>query len=761
MLEPRRLAARAAARRMAHELGEPVGRTVGFRVRGETRVSRATRIEVITEGVLIRMLHEDPALEQVNTVIFDEFHERSLIADTSLSLVLGATAVLRDDIRILVMSATLDGAAVAGLMSAPIIESSGHAWPVETRMSPRPPALRLEQHIAQVTLDALATGPGSVLVFLPGAAEIRRVEELLSGRVPPDVDLQPLHGSLSADRQDAAIAPAPVGRRKVVLATNVAETSITIDGVRIVIDSGYERVPKFSPRNGMTRLETVRITRSSADQRRGRAGRTGPGIAIRCWSAVEDAALTIAPRAEILDADLAPLVLDLAALGFRDPHELPWLDPPPDSTFDAGRELLQQLDALDPSGAITAHGREMLDQGASPRLAHLMLRTREADPDSYPRAAIVATLLEERDLFRSEGAPPPADLDLRVDAVTQGGRAVIAGVTLDRGVLARVRDRLKALGVGTGRGSLSTARILAWGWPERIARRREQPGKFLLANGRGVRIDPRDSLAHADWLVVPVVDDSGRDARVQLAAALPAGDLAEILAERATVRDEVEWDDSVGAVVARRRERLGAIVLADHPLREVDAERIGSAWLAGIRSRGLQALPWPDQALQLRQRLAFVHHHDADWPDVSDAALLARAEEWLLPLLSGHRRLDQLGRIDLSAALLGLLDWQQRRRLDELAPTRIEVPSGSRISVDYADPAAPVLAVRLQEVFGMMESPRILGGRVPVTMHLLSPARRPVQVTRDLASFWRTGYAEVRKELRGRYPRHKWPEQPT
>lgn len=765
LLEPRRLAARAAARRMAQEMAEPVGRTVGFRVRGETRVSAATRIEVVTEGVLTRMIQDDPSLDGVATVIFDEFHQRSVIADTGLALVLGATQVLRDDLRVVVMSATLDAAAVARLMdNAPIIESAGRAWPVETRLAPRLTERSIEDHVAQIIRDTLASEQGSILVFLPGAAEIRRVEERIGDRLPPDVDLYPLHGSLPPEQQDSAIAAAAPGRRKVVLATNVAETSITIEGVRIVIDSGYERVPRFSPRNGMTRLETVRITRSSADQRRGRAGRTAPGVAIRCWSATEDAALAPAPRAEILDADLAPLVLDLAALGFADPVELPWLDPPPEAAFAVGRDLLHQLGALDSFHRITDHGKEMLEQGTQPRLAHLMLRAGEQNRESGVRAAVIAALLDERDLLRGDNGPPPIDIELRVDAVERrADGAMLAGATIDRGVMARVRERLANIGAKPGHGEAaeSVGRIVAWGWPDRIARRRDEAGRFLLSNGRGVRVDSRDPLAHADWLVVPMVDDSGRDARAQLAAVLDGATIAAVIAERRQVVDEVEWDDANGGVVARRREMLGAIVLADHPLRNVDEQLVQQAMLAAIRSRGLDVLPWSDTARRVRERLAFVHHHDASWPDVSNAALLARLDEWLAPLLAGVRRLDQLSRVDLGVALLGLLDWEQRRQLDVLAPERITVTSGSRIAVDYGDPAAPVLAVRLQEVFGMMQSPALLGGRVPVTMHLLSPARRPVQVTRDLASFWKTGYFDVRKDLRGRYPKHKWPEDPT
>ena len=769
MLEPRRLAARAAARRMAAERGEPVGATVGFRVRGESRVSAATRIEVVTEGVLTRMLQHDPSLDGIGTVIFDEFHERSLVADTALALVLGATTVLRDDLAVLVMSATLDSAAVAALMGdAPVIRSEGQAWPVETRYAPIRQGKRIEEHVASVVRDTLDAESGSVLVFLPGAGEIKRVESALAGSVPNDVVVLPLFGAMSSAQQDAAIAPARPGQRKVVLATNVAETSLTIDGIRVVIDAGYERIPRFSPRSGMTRMETVRITRSSADQRRGRAGRTAPGLAIRCWSAAEDAGLVPLPRAEILDADLAPLALDLAALGFHDPGELPWLDAPPAAAFTVGLDLLRELGALDATNRITDHGRAMLEHGTHPRLAHVMLLAREHGPAAVQRAAIVAALLDERDVLRGEGGPPPVDLTLRVDLVERNlDHAMLAGATVDHGSLAAVRERIgQLLGHGARRDTahprpdISVGQVLSWGWPDRIAMRRDAAGKFLMANGRGVRIDVRDPLAQAPWVVVAAVDDSGRDARVQLAATLDDDEIAQILAERREVVEEVTWDDDNATVVARRRERLGAIVLADHPLRDVEPERIGAALMAGVAARGVAALPWSDTARRLRERLAFLQAHDPEWPDVRDEALLARLDEWLAPFVGGMRRLDQVGSVDLGAALLTLVPWELRRKLDALAPERIEVPSGSHIAVDYSAPMSPVLAVRLQEVFGMAVSPTLLDGRVPVTMQLLSPAHRPVQLTRDLASFWRSGYFDVRKDLRGRYPKHHWPEDP-
>ncbi len=768
MLEPRRLAARAAARRIAAERGEAVGGTVGFRVRGESRTSAATRIEVVTEGILIRMLRQDPALEGVGAVLFDEFHERSLAADTGLALVLGAAMVLRDDLRVLVMSATLDGEAVAGLLGgAPVIRSEARQHPVETRFAPVLPRRTLEAHLAAMVRDALEHDHGSVLVFLPGAREIHRVADLLEGHLPADVVVRPLFGALPPAEQDAAIAPPRPGERKVVLATNVAETSITIDGVRVVVDSGLERVPRFSPRTGMTRLETARITRASADQRRGRAGRTEPGVAIRCWSAADDIGLVPRPRAEILDADLAPLALDLAAAGFGDPAELPWLDPPPAAAFAVGRELLKHLGALDAEGRLTAHGEAMADFGAHPRMAHLLLRARELGRASVARAAALAALLDERDILRGEGRAPPSDLRLRLDAVERDlDHGMLAGASLDRGGLARVREaardwtrRVDAPGGAAGEAEEAGA-LLAIGWPDRVARRREAAGRFLTVAGRGVRLHGDDPLAQEEWLVVPALDDTGAEARALLAAPLDADAVARLVADGASSDEVIGWDERIDSVRAVRRDRLGAIVLGEHPLHDADAAAVTAALLDGIRRQGLALLPWTDELQRLRQRLAFLHHHDPSWPDVGDAHLLATLEQWLAPFVVGIRRPADLAAGALRDALLSPVDWAQRADLDRLAPERLSVPSGSRIAIDYGDPVSPVLAVRLQEVFGLLVSPRIMADRVPVLMQLLSPARRPVQVTADLASFWREGYFDVRRDLRGRYPKHHWPEDP-
>lgn len=767
MLEPRRLAARAAAARMASLLGESIGERVGYRIRGEVRVGRRTRIEVVTEGILTRMLHDDLALDGVGIVIFDEFHERTLVADTGLALVLGGSRVLREELAVLVMSATLDGAAVSALLGdAPVIRSEGRVFPVTTRFAPPKAGMAMVPHVATVIRDAMTDAPGSLLAFLPGAAEIRRAEQLLLDRpIAADVDVRPLFGAMAPTAQDAAIAPAPAGRRKVVLATNVAETSLTIDGIRIVVDSGMERVPRFSPRTGMTHLETVRITRASADQRRGRAGRTAPGSCLRCWSAGEDAGLVPAARPEIISADLTPLVLDLAIAGFADPGELPWLDPPPSGAVAEGRKLLSQLGALDANGVVTSHGRAMARLGAHPRLAHMLLIAGTRGPATQARAALLAALTEERDIIRGEAGPPPVDvrlrleiLERRVDASSQHGGVV------DRGGVARVREAAERWSqrIGAPRpdpvNAAEAGELLALAWPDRVARRRADGGRYLLRNGRGVSLPSGDPLASAEWLVVLAADDVGRDGRIQLAAPLDAAAVALLLADAAETGDETGWDEVTRRVVARRVTRLGAIVVAERALARPAPALLLAAMLDVIRREGVGALPWSEAAARVRARLHFMHAHDATWPEVSDDALTAELAGWLRPFLDGVDRWEALSRVELGTALLGRLTWEQRTALDTLAPERLEVPSGSRLVVDYTDPMAPVLAVRLQEVFGLTETPRVLGGKVPVVMHLLSPGYRPVQVTRDLASFWRCGYAEVRREMRGRYPRHHWPE---
>lgn len=769
MLEPRRLAARAAAARMAFLLGERIGETVGYRIRLESRVGPGTRIEVVTEGILTRRLQDDPELEGVGAVLFDEFHERSLAADTGLALTLASRALLRDDLRVVVMSATLDGDAVSRLLDgAPVIRSEGRAFPVTTQYRPAPAGSRLEGHVAQVVREALTTETGSVLVFLPGAGEIRRVEGMLASGMPANVSVHSLHGTLPPQQQDAAIAAAAPGQRKVVLATSIAETSLTIEGIRVVVDAGLMRIPRFSARTGMTRLETVRVSRASADQRRGRAGRLEPGSCWRCWSTADDAGLVPYTRPEMLDADLAPLALELAAAGFPDPTELRWLDAPPPAAVLQGRELLTLLGALDDDGKLTPHGRAMAALGTHPRLAHLLLRAREHSVASAHRAANLAALLEERDILRGDGGPPPADITLRLDVLERtSDAAAIGAATVDRNGLSRVRDlaqewcrRLGVAAQGDPQRAEDAGLLLALAYPDRVAQRRDTAGRFLLRNGRGATLPLTDPLAQAPWLVAAQVDDSGRDGRILLGAALDPADLVAHAGEQVATADEIRWDDSSRSVIARRRTTLGALVFADHALGAPNAALVLTALLEGIRRHGLDALPWREPDRVVRERLAFVRALDQSWPDVSNDALLESLEEWLAPHVGGIRKLDDITRVDLAAALLNRLDWEQRRLLDSLAPERIAVPSGSRIAVDYSDPSAPVLAVRLQEMFGETATPLIGGGRVPLTLHLLSPAGRPMQVTRDLASFWATGYFDVRKDLRGRYPKHHWPENP-
>ena len=767
MLEPRRIATRAAAEWVAQLIGERVGATVGYRMRGESRVGRDTRIEIVTEGILARRLQRDPTLDGVGVVIFDEFHERSLDADLGLALTLRTQELLRDDLRIVVMSATLDGESVAGLLgNAPIVSSAGRAYPIETKyVEPRAGA-RLETMVAATIGDALSSTDGDILVFLPGAAEIRRTATALDARDLHGAIVMPLYGAMAHDAQDRALRPDRSGRRKIVLATSIAETSLTIEGVRVVIDSGWSRQPRFSPRTGMTRLETMRVSRASADQRRGRAGRLGPGVCYRLWPEHENSHLLANTPPEIMSADLAPLALELAAAGVTNPLELKWLDPPAPSAFAQATELLRELSAVDSRGAPTPHGREMATLPVHPRLAHMLVRSRTLD--ATPLACEVAALLSERDLIRGTLGPIDADLRLRIDALRRDDAfAPPAGAYVDHDAVRRARndaDRLaRQLGVSLRPSSSldSLGVLIALAYPDRVAQRRTgSRSRFVLRNGRGGELHGAQALAEEPYLATAELDDQRPESRIFLAAPITLGDIRETFADQITVEDVVEFDEATSAVISRRRERLGAIVLRDVEASPADAEVVRRLLVDVIRRRGTSSLPWSDAARRLRERMAFMALHDPTWPDVSNAALDTRLDEWLGPLLDGVRRLSDLEGADLSDALASMLDWKQRRVLDEFAPTHIEVPSGSRIPVDYSEPAAPVLAVRIQEVFGMTASPRLAGGTVPVTLHLLSPAHRPVQVTRDLAGFWRTSYFDVRKDLRGRYPKHDWPEDP-
>ncbi len=752
MQEPRRLAARAAARRMAASLGEAVGETAGYRVRLDTKVGPRTRIEVVTDGLFLRLLQDDPTLDGIGCVIFDELHERGLETDLSFALVREAQAALREDLRVVAMSATLDPGPVAErLGGAPLVSSAGRMFPVETRYLDREPAGRLEDTVASAIRRALAEETGSALVFLPGVGEIRRVAERLDlGR---DVDVAPLYGDLSPAEQDRAIAPAPPGRRKVVLATSIAETSLTIEGVRIVIDSGQMRVPRFSPRSGMTRLETVRVSQASADQRRGRAGRLEPGVCYRLWTEEGQRGLLPFTPPEILDADLAPMALELALWG-ADAATLPWLTPPPAAALATARGLLADLGALDAGGAITAHGRAMARLGQHPRLAHLVLEGREIGQARL--AALLAAILSERDFLRLPPGQRDVDLRHRVD-IALGGRR--------DGALRLIHEQARRL---TPRGASDerpdtafTGTLVALAYPDRIGRRRPgTAGRYLLSGGRGAVLPEGDPMANDEYLVVADLDGSAQDARVFLAAPIALADIEETFADRIVDEQVVTWSEREGAVLARRRRRLGALLLEDKPLAAPSADAVAAAMIAGVRQMGLAALPWSDELQRWRERVAFVRTLDDGWPDLGDAALLATLEDWLAPFLDGASRRGHLARLDLAAALKALVPWERQRELDRLAPTHVEVPSGSRVPIDYANPAEPTLSVRLQEMFGLTDTPRVGGERVPLTVHLLSPARRPVQATRDLASFWANGYRAVKAELKGRYPRHYWPDDP-
>lgn len=775
MLEPRRLAARAAAHRMAHLLGERVGDTVGFRVRRETRVSARTRIEVVTEGVLTRMLNSDPTLDGVGAVLFDEFHERSIHADLGLALTRHTQRLVRDDLRIVVMSATLDGEPVAHLLGdAPIITSEGRTFPVEVRWLPRRPDEWLEPAVARAIRLALRETEGDLLVFLPGQGEIHRVMSLLSNdSLGVEVDLAPLYGNLSFDEQDRAIAPSRPGRRKVVLATSIAETSLTIEGVRCVVDSGVSRVPRWAPGVGMTRLETVRVSRASAAQRAGRAGRTAPGVCYRLWAMEEEGALLPFTPPEIVSADLAPLALDLAAAGVEDVLSLDWLDPPTPAALAQARELLTELDALH-DDRITPHGEAMARIPAHPRIAHMLLRS--DPPNDRALACDIAALIADRDPLRSDGPPSSGaahDADIRVrlellDAMRRGDRLPdrAAGMRVSREVIARALDESKAwrreLRLSNDvQPSDDVGRLLALAFPDRVGQSRSgNEGRFLLRNGNGVRFHDSPALARSPWIVMAESDGRRPEARVYLAAALDEQDVERDFADQMERVDRVFWDDATQSVRATRAERLGAITVRERPLPDPSSEQVQGVLADAVRASRLTLLNWSEGATRLRERLAFIAAHETSWPPVDDASLMATLDDWLSPHLAGKRSAHDLRSLDVSTLLLERLSWQQRGQLDALAPTHFEAPTGNRIRIDYSDPNAPVVAVRLQEMFGCTVTPRVLLERIPVTLQLLSPAHRPVQVTRDLAGFWRTSYFDVKRELKGRYPKHVWPDDP-
>ena len=765
MLEPRRLAARAAARYMAKSLGERVGETVGYRVHLDNRVGPATRIEVVTEGILARMLQQDPTLEAAGLVIFDEFHERSLAGDLGLALCLDSQSALREELRLLLMSATLDGDAVARLLGdAPLLSSAGRSFPVTQLYRPVRAHFARERRafcheVARQVLAALRDEEGSILVFLPGAGEIRLVQSLLEAPLDESVLLAPLYGQLSAQAQDAAIQPAAAGRRKVVLATAIAETSLTIEGIRVVIDAGLTRQLRFDPNTGLSQLVTVPVSQASAEQRCGRAGRLQAGVCYRLWS--QQQTLLARSTPEILQADLTPLVLELAQWGVRDVAQLRWLDEPPAAHLAQATVLLQQLGALDAAARITSHGRDMLQFGTHPRLAHMVLKGQSLGAGAL--ACELAALLGERDPLAS-AAGRDADITLRVELLRKIRKSPAASDGLLRQICATAAQwqrQLRCEPHPPDHSDLSMAGVLlAFAYPDRIARRRAgSDNRFIMSNGRGALFIDAEPLAAEDMIVAAHLDGA-REARIHLAARVQNEQLRNTHAALLTTVTHVDWDEREGCVQARRQVRLGEVVLDDEPWKEADPQAVAQALLTGIRRQGIAVLPWDAASRELQARLCFMRGLEPEsWPDVSDSALLATLESWLLPYITELSRLTHLKRLDLHAILLAQLDWPAQQRLDEQAPTHLRVPSGSRVRLDYSQ-ATPVLAVRLQEMFGLTETPRIAAGRVPLLLHLLSPARRPVQITQDLAAFWQGSYHDVRKELKGRYPKHHWPEDP-
>jgi ATP-dependent helicase HrpB len=752
VLEPRRIAARAASERMAATLGEQLGQTIGLRARLSSKTGPKVRVEVITEGVFTRMILDDPELSGVSAVLFDEFHERSLDADLGLALALEARDGLRPDLRLLVMSATIDGGRVAKLLrDAPVITSEGRAFPVATKYFGRSPA-RVEDDVTAAILRALKDESGSILVFLPGQGEITRVAERLAERITdPNIDIAPLYGALPPQAQDLAISPAAAGRRKIVLATSIAETSITIEGVRVIVDCGLQRVPRFEPDVGVTRLETVRVSRASADQRMGRAGRTQPGVCYRLWSEPETQGLVPFAEPEIKSADLSSLVLDCAEWGTTDPATLSWLDPPSPGVVKAAQDELRTISALDEAGRITDEGKRLRALPLPPRLARMVLSA--ARLGSGQQAAEIAAILVERGIGGND-----SDLVARLENFRR-----------DR---SRRADDLRRLARGwadsaskeksRASGELSAAAILALAYPDRIAKARGASGQFILANGRAGNIDATQQLARAPYLVVAELQGRAAATRILLAAALDEDEVLQIAAERIQNRDEVIFDASALAVRARRVRRLDAIVLSSEQRPVVANEDVAGVLADGIAASGIAKLPWSKAQLQLRERVAFLKVAGSpDWPDLSDAALTENVRDWLQPYLAGKTRVSEVGPDDLNQALDVLLPWSLRQRLEAEAPTHFEAPTGNSFALDYEGAGAPALHIRVQELFGIKKHPVIANGRLPLTLYLLSPAHRPIQITRDLPGFWSGSWAAVRTDMRGQYPRHVWPDDPA
>jgi ATP-dependent helicase HrpB len=819
VLEPRQLAVRGAAARLAQLLGEPVGRTIGYRVRLDSKVSQETRVEVITEGILTRMIQDDPALEGVAAVVFDEFHERSLNADLGLALALDAQAVLRDDLRILIMSATLEAQRLGQWLPAPVVSSAGFLFPIDThyldprRAStlPNKPAERLAELVPAQVKAALNTHlEGDILVFLPGVGDLQRSARKLENALADNIDLHLLHGELPLETQDAALRPSKAGRRKVILATSIAETSLTIEGVRVVIDGGFARVPRFVPRTGFTTLETVPVARAAADQRRGRAGRLAPGTCYRLWTEAEHHNLPAHRPPEIQTADLSSLALELALWGTAEPTALRWLDVPPAAAYGQARELLLRLGAVDasldeelrtkneelsagstgsnssfliPHSSLkvkpTPHGRQLAALGLPPRLGHLVVRGQELGHGAA--AASLAALLAERDLLRwaapTDTRPAPPDLRLRLEALASG-RPPLPGLALHHATLQRVRDvarnlmgRLKSTNSPVHNFTNSPVGLLtALAYPDRLAQR-ETHDRLRLVTGQRVSLNTTDVDPQATFFAVAHLAGTASAPRATLAAPLGQDELELAFADQITTTDEVRYDPATQRVTGRRVRRLGALLLEEKVIGQPDPKLVAQALLAYLQEAGVNKLNWTDSARQLQQRLEFLRQYfpstetteaEKQWPPFDDETLSQELAEWLGPHLTGLKTLDQVQRLDLFEPLLARLPggWNQRQELDRLAPAALEVPSGSHITLDYSDPAAPVLAVKLQELFGLTETPTVAAGRVPLLLHLLSPGGRPAQVTRDLRSFWEKGYFEVRKDLKGRYPKHPWPDKP-
>lgn len=773
ILEPRRLAARAAAQRMAQTLDEPVGKTVGYRIQLDNKTSPETIIEVVTEGILTRRLQSDPSLEGVAAVIFDEFHERNLQADLGLALCLDCQASLRENLRILVMSATLDAAPIAKLMGdVPVITSAGRVFPVKTHYLGKPPVDRFRDNLCPAVFSAVKTAlrdeTGSILTFLPGEGEIQRVEKLLNASsLPGDVDVLPLYGALPQNQQDQAISPPTSGRRKVVLATAIAETSLTIEGIRVVVDGGQSRNPRFDPRSGMTRLFTEPVSLAGATQRQGRAGRLESGICYRLWDKAGEGGFRQFSPPEILDADLAPLALDLANWGIHDPDTLNWLTPPPKAPLDQGQDLLRLLQAIDDKGRITAHGREMAKLPMHPRLAHMAIKGAKFGWADI--ACNVAALLTDRDIAQRDGRNPVAvDLTLRVSAL----KGEQTSLLINRNALSRTKalakqwlrhmpkktrhDHVMDLSPDEQIGAL-----VALAYPDRIAERRPGGGsRYRLSNGKGAVLTAEDALRDVPYLAIVLVSGKTRDAHIRIAAPISAATIEYLFENEIREGETATWDSQSCSVIARRQKRLNALVLSDTPAKNIPGDQIAAALVDGIRDIGLDCLPWNKETSGWRQRILCFHQATGNGPDLSDSTLLETLEEWLLPYLAGMSRLQHLKSLDMLAIMKTQLDWSALQTMDKKVPSHFTVSSGSSIRIDYTDPTAPVLPVKLQEMFGATETPSIIDGTIALSIHLLSPAGRTLQITQDLQAFWSNTYPQVKAEMKGRYPKHSWPSNP-